>query len=265
MKKRAFRLLQILVRFGVIKFAEIILKDIFSKNTFVVRVSGIPLHFRKNSSDLEVFRQIFVKREYQNCNLKGEMPKVIIDAGCNNGFSMAYFKSKYPDATIIGVEPDKSNFLMAQKNTASLSGVFLENKALWYETSTVQLRDTGKGDYAFSIIHHGEVVSTVDTITMDGIMSKYKLDVIDILKVDIEGAEKEIFTSGDNAWLGKVRCIIIELHDWIDEGCSEAMFKALRPYVFSVSVSGENFVIRFTHDAEVTAMMPESVALIEQE
>lgn len=264
MKKMSFRLIQMIVRLGVIKFTEIMIKNIFSKSTFFVRFSGIPLHFRKNSSDLEVFRQIFVKREYQNCNLNGDLPKIIVDAGCNNGFSMAYFKSKFPDATIIGVEPEKYNYLMAQKNTASFRSIFLENKALWYETSTVQLHDAGRGDYAFSIVRHGEVRSTVDTITVDEIINKYHLNQIDILKIDIEGAEKDIFRSGDNGWLSKVRCIIIELHDRIDEGCSEAFFKALRPYTFSVSVSGENFIIRLKHDAEGSEIVQENINFIEQ-
>src|SRR5262249_8397217 len=58
----------------------------------------------------------------------------------------------------------------------------------------------------------GPSTRSVQCITLEDIISDYKIETIDILKVDIEGAEKVIF-AGQVSWLKKIGCIIIELHN----------------------------------------------------
>lgn len=60
--------------------------------------------------------------------------------------------------------------------------------------------------------------------------------IIDILKMDIEGAEKEIFSLGDLGWLKSVRVIMIELHDKHFAGCAESFYRAL-PHGFQQVVA----------------------------
>jgi hypothetical protein len=57
-------------------------------------------------------------------------------------------------------------------------------------------------------------------------------DRIDILKLDIEGAELEIF-SGPCEWLSKVAILLIELHDRVAPGCSLTFYSALARYDFT--------------------------------
>lgn len=66
-----------------------------------------PMHLRNNSSDILTFHQIFTFKEY-GMNL-GFVPKFIVDAGANIGLSAVFFTNKFPDATIVAVEPEKSN------------------------------------------------------------------------------------------------------------------------------------------------------------
>jgi hypothetical protein len=58
---------------------------------------------------------------------------------------------------------------------------------------------------------------------------------IDLLKLDIEGAEAVLF-SGDCDWLGRVRNIVIELHG---EACRQSFFDALSSYQYDLTTSGE--------------------------
>ncbi len=69
-------------------------------------------------------------------------------------------------------------------------------------------------------------------------MEETQVHSIDILKVDIEGAEKEVFESSD--WMGSVRCLAIELHDWIKPGCSAAVGSVTRD--FSILQRGETTI-----------------------
>ena len=73
-------------------------------------------------------------------------------------------------------------------------------------------------------------------------MSIYKLDYIDILKMDVEGSEKEIFESNYEHWLSKTKCLIIELHDRMRKGSSDSVFAAVSKYNFTKLESGENVV-----------------------
>ena len=78
-----------------------------------------PLYCRPGTSDLEVFRQVFMERQYA-CLGAAPSPRLIVDCGANVGYSSAYFLSRFPDAKLIAVEPDSGNFQMLQRNLAPL-------------------------------------------------------------------------------------------------------------------------------------------------
>lgn len=81
-------------------------------------------------------------------------------------------------------------------------------------------------------------------MTLEMLMKKTGLMTIDLLKVDIDGAEIELF-KGDCSWLRNVGVIAIELHDWITPGCSKAVCASISTYLddFSISWRGENLLI----------------------
>lgn len=248
MRKNTFRTLQAISRLGIMKYLNIQLQLRMQGKYAIFEHNGLKITLRKNSSDYEVFRQVFVNHQYKLSDYLDKKPTVIVDLGCNNGLSMAAFKNKYPDCTIIGVEPDTDNVEMSKINTAAFSNVFIEQKAVWNEITTIDLFDPGTGSYSMNIVQEGKKVGAVETITMDEIFAKYKLDHIDILKVDVEGAEVELFKKGYTDWLKKVTVLVVETHDRKRMGCTEALFKAIAPYSFSVSGQSESIVIRFYHD-----------------
>ena len=98
--------------------------------------------------------------------------------------------------------------------------------------------DKGYGNWGFiteieDIDSSQKVVDTVKTITIDEIIKENNLEYVDLLKIDIEGGEKELFESNYENWLPKTRCIVIELHDGLKMGCSKNFFKAISKYNFS--------------------------------
>ena len=70
-------------------------------------------------------------------------------------------------------------------------------------------------------------------------MQEYKFETIDILKIDIEGSEKEVFTgaNADVSFLSKTKCIAVEIHDEFD--CRDAIYSILTKYNFKYFDSGE--------------------------
>lgn len=80
-------------------------------------------------------------------------------------------------------------------------------------------------------------------ITIDDILKKSGHDQIDILKLDVEGAEKEIFSNSYEYWLPRVKVLILEIHDWIKKGCGDSFYSAIKKYNFKESRSEENVVL----------------------
>src|SRR6185295_15514016 len=73
------------------------------------------VYLRNGTSDLPVFRQIFLDCEY-DLNLPSSNIKTIIDGGCNVGLASVYFATTFPQSRVIGIEPDESNYQQALKN-----------------------------------------------------------------------------------------------------------------------------------------------------
>jgi len=65
----------------------------------------------------------------------------------------------------------------------------------------------------------GVICHAVDGMTIEKVMEKFNLEKIDILKIDIEGAEREVFRD-TSAWIERVDAIIAELHDHMKPGCN---------------------------------------------
>jgi FkbM family methyltransferase len=191
-------------------------------------LSTYPLHLRGKTSDADVFSQIFVEREYRCIDHLN--PRIIIDAGANVGYSSAYLLTRFPQARVIALEPDPANFAAAKKNLAHWADrVTLLEAALWSKRGTVSLRPGTEG--WGRQVATGEGVSAVD---IPFLLEKFDLESIDLLKVDIEGAEKEVFSASD--WVSCVRNIVVELHGPEE---SRIFHEAIKHRPYSVSECGE--------------------------
>lgn len=206
-----------------------------------IRVPHIrhPVVLRRNTTDLIVFEQIFFFDIYGFDT--PYVPGTIIDCGANIGLASVFFANKFPAAKIIAIEPEKSNFEILKVNTALYPNIELVNKAIWHKNTSLIIDAAG-------ICHHGfttkEIAKggfeTIEAVTIVDIMNKYGIDSIDTLKIDIEGAEFELFTYDFDEWLPKTRCIVIELHSFRD--ASKAFIKAIGKYDFNLRSFGEGYL-----------------------
>lgn len=187
-----------------------------------------PFRLRIPSSDVSTYQQVFINKEYDF--LTEPPPQVIIDAGANIGLASIYFANKYPNAKIIAIEPEQSNFELLKENLAPYSGVIPIQAALWNKNEEINLIDPGLGKWGFMTeMKHptknppDNTCHTVMAITVDKLMKEYDLTKIDILKIDIEGAEREVF-SNTTSWIEKIDSIIIELHEHMKIGCNRSFY-----------------------------------------
>jgi FkbM family methyltransferase len=201
---------------------------------------------RAHTSDLGVFRQIFIDREYR-CLDDVRDPGLIIDCGANVGYASAYFLARYPRARLIAVEPDTGNFAVLRDNLAAYSDrTTLIQSGVWStETGLVMSEDKfGDGrEWSYTVRPNrpGETPA-MHAVDIGGLLKASGFDRISILKIDIEGSEKEVFRHNYQAWIGKVDRLVIELHG---ADCEAALMRALECCAAEISRCDELTVCSF--------------------
>lgn len=247
MKKNTFQFFQSCSRIGVAKTLQLISKEKWGGDYFTFNFGGRQFSLRKKGSDIEVFRHIFSARHYDIKKLLKRSPEVIVDLGANTGLSASYFKMTFPDAVLYAVEPDPGNFELLQSHAKQFDNVICLHHAIWSKNEMLTLYNPDTGGYSMNTIAIGNRSGEVEALTMDTLLARNGVNKVDILKMDIEGAELELFKNSDTSWLAKVGMLIIETHDRKQPGCTEWLFKAVSRYSFDVHYKGESFIIVFHH------------------
>jgi hypothetical protein len=92
---------------------------------------------------------------------------------------------------------------------------------------------------------------TVEAIDIDRLAERWNQGrAFDLLKIDIEGAEKEVFAAGGD-WLDRSRSIVVECHDRLADGAEKAVVGAMNSRPFSSRRSGEYLVFERRGDGSV--------------
>jgi FkbM family methyltransferase len=161
-----------------------------------------------------LIKEIFLFHEY-NVNLKKDNP-LIIDCGSNIGLSIIYFKKIYPKSKIIAYEASPFVFPILRNNVMNnnLSDVSVFNLALfdketelpfYFNENESQMASLSKGDAA-----SGNQV-LVKTIKLSSVFEEF--ESIDLVKIDIEGAEIEVIQElALSGYLNKPAQYLIEYH-----------------------------------------------------
>ena len=244
MFEKAKFLIKFCLNFGMFKglWAFIKFQLGFTKNIKLPNIQ-FPISLRPGTTDFIIFRDIFFDNQY---TVRHRNPKIIIDGGANIGLFAILMKNKYPNSKVICVEPDPENFIQLKKNASVYQNVFFENYGIWNIDTKLKAHDKyNRGKWGV-VVEEDKVGGTIQAISISTLMKKHGIDYIDVLKLDIETSEIQLFSDNYQEWLPKVKEIIIELHDGFEEGCSRAFFEAINksiPRYKLHTTRGENLVI----------------------
>jgi FkbM family methyltransferase len=251
---QALTLFRLIYKFkfaGILIYLQLLGKEGTAKIN--IPLQSEPIYLRKGTSDIAVFVSIFAFNEF-NINFDVPSGGVIIDCGANIGVSTVYFASKYPQATILALEPNRANFEICQKNTQNFKNIVCLHAAIWKDNCELFLQNPQDEDWAFQYKDRQDsnTISSpkgdkVLAFSVPTLIEKYNLKKIDIMKIDIEGGEKDLFSSDSLNWMNIVRNLIVELHDEIVPGCSHAFYSSLNRFNFKQSISHEKIVIRINN------------------
>jgi FkbM family methyltransferase len=140
-------------------------------------------------------------------------PEFIVDAGAHVGYVSVFYANRYPKAQIIAIEPDARNFAIARQNCAPYPQIELVRAGLWSHDTKLQVRDPSFGRWQSWGRHTTEAPDgEVDGISVPTLLERIGRDRIDVLKIDVEGAELALFSADYMAWLPRVEVMTIETH-----------------------------------------------------
>lgn len=183
-----------------------------------------PFHLPRNRVGRRVFDGVLVQEQYRPRTAALEDVRFIVDAGAHVGLASLYFANTYPAATVLSIEPNEGNFALLRENTIQYSRIRPLRAALWYRASALEISNPAALSWAYRVEEsdHGDIPA----VTIPQLIAQSGHNRIDILKLDIEGAEKELFDHHASEWLPMVRCLAIELHDRFRPGDASAVFGA---------------------------------------
>jgi FkbM family methyltransferase len=190
--------------------------------TLEVPGSDVSVFARPGTSDPASFEQVF-GGAYE-LDLPTE-PRLIFDLGANVGYGSVYFALRYATARVLAVEPEPSNVALLRRNVASLTQVDVVEGAVWPRAGVLAMEDPGKGYWGMRV-RTGEGARGVRAVTIPELLSRADAEWVDLVKIDIEGSELELF-SQESGWLRQVGALVIELHDRFRPGCEDTVERAI--------------------------------------
>ena len=214
-------------------------KHILRKKWLKLRLkdTNAPIFLRNFTSDINIFAQIFINKEYDNALTGLPNPKIILDCGANIGLAALYFHYRFPAASIYSFEPESSNFELLEQNVFLYNNIKAFKQAIWTKTGKLCL-DLNNANDSFTVTDKvNDHSDTIQGISLNDFLDQNQIDKVDLLKIDIEGAELPLF-SENLAWIRKVDVIVVEIHERINPGSTEYINNLLTP-AFSLSYSGE--------------------------
>ena len=228
-----------------------------------LQVPGLPAPLRVRGRDLPIFWQIWVMREndfsslpqaarvkakYEALLAAGVTP-LIIDCGAHVGLSAVWFASRFPKAAVYSIEPSSANFALLQQNTKAYGNVVPIHGGIWGQSCHLEISNPNSGSASFQLreVYDSTTADRPDLLrayTIDELVTRDPNTALLLVKVDIEGAESELFRKPAQ-WMGNVPALVIELHDWLlpGQGTSTNFFKRIAEQPFDVVLQGENLLV----------------------
>jgi len=188
------------------------------------------------TSFAHAYEQIYLCGIYDIGNKVGPNPR-IIDCGANVGLATLYWKTRYPNAKITALEADPAIYAYLAQNVAQSSATDLEilNLAIWSKPGELWFMPQG-ADSGSIVSSETSGAIRIEAVSLAEILSN---GPVDLLKMDIEGAECDVIVGAESA-LANVQRIFVEYHSFIGKAQRlDELLATLRRAGFRVQIHPE--------------------------
>jgi FkbM family methyltransferase len=240
--ERAKRVVSIARSAGVMNAAKCIyskITDTPMDHKMRMHPSGLrfPIEMTTALSDIYNYDEVIRSRVYSLPSILRQRinGKPIVDMGAYIGLSAAYFASRHPDSPVLAVEPHDRNFRILSSNTAAYGGQIGVRQAAFVSQEggvgrTILESPDAHMTHLYSAdgTDGGNPGTIAEAMTPGRVLDEVDGAEIGLLKVDIEGAERDVFGStGIDELLAQTQLLMIETHDRFVPGSSDAVEAAV--------------------------------------
>lgn len=177
-----------------------------------IDVNGRPVAFVvRHSTDLRALWEVLGLGEYELP--AGADPAVVFDCGAHIGASTVFFALTYPRAEVHAFEPHPESFRLLCENARGLRNVTLHPVAVSDEDGEAELVLADE-PWASSLDRSGPKRVRVPVARLDTLQRELGVFRIDVLKLDVEGAERRVMEA--YAAVGEIDVVVGELHPEAD-------------------------------------------------
>jgi FkbM family methyltransferase len=172
--------------------------------------------------DFKVINETWLENVYRIHEGQFSYNGVFVDIGANIGavsiFVDSFNKNRGFDnkINVYSIEPEPNNLYLLEQNIQNnpTENIIVVNNAIWHEEKMVSI--SNRGGNSSIVGPEGEENSEVLAITLETLFSRYDLKEIDVMKIDIEGAEFDLILNTPEETLAKIKHLVLEFDKSFD-------------------------------------------------
>lgn len=176
-----------------------------------------PGWFRRVSSDRYVIVEVLLRDQYA-CLTDHANVETILDVGANIGTASLYLLNRYPTARLVALEPDPDSFEMLEMNLRPYGRRATAIRAALWPRAEPLFVDRGHfrdgAEWSFQVTDEPlPSAPRVPGVPFATVLDDAAIDFADIVKIDVEGAERLLFQDALGGALDRIGLLAVELHD----------------------------------------------------
>jgi FkbM family methyltransferase len=211
--------------------------------------NDVRFNVRVNTSDILVIWEIWKAKTYDDTRFPIQPADVVVDIGGHiGGFAVRAARLAHR-GQVYAYEASSRNFALLEKNCKmnNAQNLHIHKMAVAHQTGKMKFFTPSDNGALGSLMQETDSpMETVQATTLTDIITENKIEQIDYLKVDVEGAEYDILSNCPPETLAKVKHIVLEYHEFEgDQRSHHDLVDLLKSHGFHVEVEDGIFPQKF--------------------
>jgi FkbM family methyltransferase len=195
--------------------------------------------------DFKIINETWVENVYRIHDWQFSSPGIFVDIGANIGAVSLFVdnfnsnRDRGSKIRVFAVEPEPNNIALLKDNIANnpVERITVVENAMWYEDKLVPI--TQKGGNSSIINLNNENYIEVSAITLETFFNKYNIKEVDVMKIDVEGAEFDLIINTPAETLAKIKRLVLEFDKSFDGSFGKMVEKLAKQFGIEILGSPE--------------------------